>query len=121
MTRPRFFLTHDNSCNICSPPICPASSTISETTAMTLPAPPVSIPAKRDLNRPPVDSDRRPDFMLTSAPDRPEKQFTIRKKTPTGHPRRPLAPVHHVGRTVKTSGPQKLSAKGLSLRKTPLN
>jgi hypothetical protein len=85
---------------------------------MTLHPPPVSIPAKRDLNRPPVDSEARPDFVLSSGSERPEKHFTIRKKSATGHPRRPLAPVHHIGTTVKTSSPQKLSAKKLPLRKT---
>jgi hypothetical protein len=85
---------------------------------MTLHPLPVSFSAKRDLNRQPVHSDLRSDFVLTSPPDRPEKHFTIRKKTATGHPRWLLAPVHHVGTIVKTSGQQKLSAKDLSFPKT---
>jgi len=85
---------------------------------MTLPAPPVSIPAKRDLNRGPVDSDLMPDFMLTSAPDRPEKHFPIRKRCPRVGLAGGLPTVHHLGRTVKTSPTQKLSAKKLPLRKT---
>ena len=47
---------------------------------MTLHPPPVSILAKRDLNRPPVDSEARPDFVLTSGPERPEKHFTFSKR-----------------------------------------
>jgi len=83
---------------------------------MILHPPPVSIPAQRELNRGPVDSGARADFVLTGGPERPEKHFTIRKKTGTGHPRRPIISVHQVGRTLKSCGPQKLSAKKLSLR-----
>ncbi|PYX65362.1 MAG: hypothetical protein DMG78_29785 [Acidobacteria bacterium] len=83
---------------------------------MILHPPPASISAQRELNRGPVDSGARLDFVLASGPDRPEKHFTTRKKTGTGHPRRPVASVHQVGRTVKSCGLQKLSAKKLSLR-----
>jgi len=90
----------------------------SQATAMSLHPRPVSIPEKRDLNRQVVDSEARPDFVLASGPERPEKHLTTRKKTRPAHPARPIAPVHRVGRTVKSCGPQKLSVKGRSLDKT---
>src|SRR5438445_4773641 len=89
---------------------------LSEATAMILPPPPLSIPAQRELNRVPLDSRPRPSFDLASGPQRPEKHFAIRKKTQPGGPPRPIASVHQVEGTLKTSGQQKLSAKKLSLR-----
>jgi len=85
---------------------------------MSLRLPPISIPAKRELNRGPLDSEAKPHFVLTAGRDRAEKHFTIRKKTGTGHPRRPVASIPSRWRTAKTSDPQKLSAKGLWLRHT---
>jgi hypothetical protein len=85
---------------------------------MTLCPLPVFIPAKRAPDRQPVGSAVRPNFARTSMLSAAGRAFRIRTKKAIAHRLRLAVVANRVGITAKISGPQKLSAKLLRLRKT---
>ena len=79
---------------------------------------PVSIPAKRDRNREPVDSESTADFTFTSILAHPAKRSMRGKTNAAAQSFRLPDPANRVPMAEKTSGSQILSAKKLWLRKT---
>ena len=79
---------------------------------------PVSIPAKRDPNREPVDSESTADFTFTSILAHPAKRPMRGKTNAAGQPLRLPGPRNPLPMAEKTSPSQILSAKKLWLRKT---
>ena len=85
---------------------------------MTLHRMPFSIPANRELDREPVDSEVTPDFAFTSILAHPAKRSMRGKTNAAAQSFRLPDPANRVPMAEKTSGSQILSAKKLSSWKT---